>query len=58
MLVQALKVLGQNGIDDEIETGIRKLLSNQGDPHFTDDLDKAPVWMKKLIAKLNKEVSI
>jgi len=55
LLVQALKVLGQDGIDEEAKEGICRLLAIHTDKHFEDDLDKAPVWMKKMIMKLNKE---
>jgi len=56
LLVQALKVLGQNGVDDEIKEGIHRILLTQTDKYFEEDLDKAPVWMKKLIKNINMEV--
>ena len=54
LLVQALKELGQEGIDEEVKDGLRRLVSMQTDKYFNEDIDKAPVWMKKLIMNLNK----
>lgn len=56
LLVQALKALGKDGIDDEIRYGLIRLLSAQNDPYFEDDINRAPVWMKKLIKSLQNEI--
>lgn len=52
LLIQALRTLGENNIDEETEERIRAIILDSKDKYFEEDLLQAPIWMKKLLRNL------
>ena len=56
MLIQALKVIGKESIDKEIENKIHKILLKERRENILHDLKLAPFWIKQLFMnQLNQE---
>lgn len=55
LLIQAMKALGQENIDEETISGIREILIKNSDIHFEKDILSSPVWIKKILQKILKE---
>ncbi len=57
ILIQALKSIGQDRITDEHRTIIKGLLKkNLPIQSFDDDLKTAPVWVRRIIANIAKDI--
>lgn len=57
ILIQAMKSIGQDRITDAHKTTIRGLLQNNMPiESFEDDLKTAPVWVRRIISNIAKEI--
>ncbi len=56
MLIQALKVLGKDSIDEDIKKRIREILLNERRENILHDIKLAPFWIRQLfLEQINRE---
>jgi hypothetical protein len=56
MLIQALKVMGKDSIDEDIKKRIREILLNERRENILHDIKLAPFWIRQLfLEQINRE---
>lgn len=55
LIIQALKTLGKENINDETISALGNILSRNNDVYLSEDLSLAPQWIQKLIKPMIKE---
>lgn len=55
VVIQALRYLGQNYIDDKVIGHLRRTLSDKTKQELLNNLDIAPGWMRKVLEKIARD---
>ncbi len=56
-MVQALRELGEENVGEDVRERLRELLSKHLNDSTLNDIQLMPVWMRKILLELYKEVS-
>ncbi len=58
LIIQALKELGENGVDESIRTQLRNVIEKSGEHEKVQvNISLAPVWIQKVVAQIIKTSS-
>lgn len=56
MVIQALRYLGREGVDDEVIRKLKDRLSDEDKKSLNKDVKRVPEWMRRVIAEITGEM--